>query len=95
MNVVSGFGNKTEGAGAGNQVAVVTNGVDLRENIRHVRLNHRPAGTGRCHVAPVVRLRLGRLHRRRHPQLMCRRPLRLRRQGLSVGVAWKKAVEWS
>jgi hypothetical protein len=37
INVASGFGNKTEEAGAGKKVAVVTNGVDLPARIRHVR----------------------------------------------------------
>jgi hypothetical protein len=72
MTVANGFGNKTEGAGAGNQVAVVTNGVDVRVHIRHVRLSLRLAGTGRCHAVPVVRLRSARLHLL-HRQLTFRR----------------------
>lgn len=56
MNVANGFGDKTEGAGAGSRIAVVTNGVDLQANIHLVRLNHRLAGIGHSLVVPDVRL---------------------------------------
>jgi len=64
MTVANGFGNKTEGAGAGSRIAVATNGVALQANIRRVRLSLRLAGIGRFLVVPGVLLR--RLRQRQH-----------------------------
>jgi hypothetical protein len=58
MSVASGFGDKTEEAGAGNQVAVATNGVGLRVPIRRARLNRRLVGIGRSLAVPGALLHL-------------------------------------
>jgi hypothetical protein len=78
MIVASGFGNKTAADGAGKKVVVVTNGMDLRANIHHVRLNHRPVGIGRFPVVQAVHLRAVRLLLLRHLQPTDRRPARPR-----------------
>ena len=73
MTVANGFGNKTEGAGAGSRIAVATNGVALQANIRRVRLSLRLAGIGRFLVVPgVLLLRLLRLRQRQRQHRLLR-----------------------